>query len=73
MLVILSEAKDLCVRRAGSFASLRMTSRADLNSAHGKSSLQMSMIPLAHIGKKHWLSEQPAQDDIVVQEHLFDL
>lgn len=30
-------------------------------------------IPLAHIGKKHWLSEQPGQDAIVVQEHLFDL
>lgn len=30
-------------------------------------------IPLAHIGKKHWLAEQPAQDAIVVQEQLFDL
>src|SRR5579872_1283807 len=30
-------------------------------------------IPLAHIAKKHWLAEQPAQDAIVVQEHLFDL
>ncbi|HEU0001275.1 MAG TPA: DUF1848 domain-containing protein [Ktedonobacteraceae bacterium] len=30
-------------------------------------------IPLAHIGKKHWLAEQPAQDAIIVQEQLFDL
>lgn len=30
-------------------------------------------IPMAHIGKKHWLAEQPAQDAIVVQEHLFDI
>src|ERR1700737_2873234 len=29
--------------------------------------------PMAHIGKKHWLAEQPGQDAIVVQEHLFDL
>ena len=30
-------------------------------------------IPMAHIGKTHWLAEQPAQDAIIVQEHLFDL
>ena len=28
-------------------------------------------IPLAHITKKHWLAEQPAQDGIIVQEQLF--
>jgi len=31
------------------------------------------IVPMAHIRKKNWLSEQPAQDAIVVQEHLFDL
>ncbi len=30
-------------------------------------------IPMAHTGKTHWLSEQPGQDAIVVQEQLFDL
>jgi Domain of unknown function (DUF1848) len=30
-------------------------------------------IPMAHIGKTHWLAEQPGQDAIVVQEQLFDL
>src|SRR6266705_6236223 len=43
MPVILSEAKDLGIRRARSFASLRMTGRTSLKSAHGKSSLQMSI------------------------------
>src|SRR5260370_12263948 len=40
--VILSAAKDLCVRRARSFAVLRMTGRTSLKSAHRKSYLQMS-------------------------------
>ncbi|GAC1565302.1 MAG: DUF1848 domain-containing protein [Ktedonobacteraceae bacterium] len=31
------------------------------------------IIPMAHVGKKNWLSEQSVQDDKVVQEHLFDL
>src|SRR6266702_5015776 len=38
----LSEAKDLTLRTHRSFASLRMTRRTPLKSAHGKSSLQMS-------------------------------
>src|SRR6266699_2253835 len=51
MLVILSAAKDLCVRRARSFPfatlrasahALRMTGRIARKSAHGKSYLQMS-------------------------------
>jgi hypothetical protein len=36
----LSAAKDLGVWRARSFAALRMTGGATLQSAHGKSSLQ---------------------------------
>ena len=40
--VILSEAKDLARRTQRSFASLRMTGRTTLKSAHGKSSLQTS-------------------------------
>src|ERR1700730_2992867 len=40
--VILSQAKDHCVRRVRSFAALRMTGRITLKSAHGTSSLQMS-------------------------------
>jgi hypothetical protein len=42
MPVILSAAKDLCARRARSFAALRMTARTPLKSSHGKSSLQTS-------------------------------
>ncbi len=30
------------------------------------------MIPMARIGKKNWLAEQSGQDDIVVQEQLFN-
>src|SRR5207249_3527916 len=42
--VILSEAKDLALRTERSFASLRMTGRTSLKFAHGKSSLQMSVL-----------------------------
>src|SRR5260221_2314476 len=40
--VILSTAKDLCARRARSFAALRMTARTPLTFSHEKSYLQMS-------------------------------
>jgi len=40
--VILSAAKDLCARRARSFAALRMTARTPLTFSHEKSYLQMS-------------------------------
>src|SRR5258707_14407714 len=40
--VILSAAKDLCVRGTRSFAALRMTGRIARTSAHGRSSLHMS-------------------------------
>src|SRR6266849_9323300 len=41
--VILSAAKDRCVRGTRSFAALRMTGRRARTSAHGRSSLQMSV------------------------------
>jgi Domain of unknown function (DUF1848) len=39
---------------------------------HGRSE-NPGTIPMAHIGKKHWLAERSAQDAIIVQEQLFDL
>src|SRR5260370_37843760 len=49
--VILSAAKDLCVRGTRSFAALRMTGRIARTSAHGRSSLQMSVFNISF-----WLS-----------------
>src|SRR5579864_3375713 len=57
--VILSAAKDLCVRGTSSFAALRMTGRRARTSAHGRSSLPMSTAVAAVGGKT--MNEQQLQ------------
>src|SRR6266516_4067593 len=47
--VILSAAKDLARRPHRSFAALRMTGRTPLKPAHGKPSLQMPTVNVAHL------------------------